>query len=397
MDAVRFGRAFYRYQLAASVVFIQPIFFVYYLDVVGLELATVLGLQSYNVALRACLEVPSGVLADRWSRRGCLVGSALAIATGAAVLLVAPSFVAALVAETAFGTAHALRSGADSALLHDGMSAAGAIGLYPRAEGRARAIGAAASGAAALAGGLLAEIGITWPYVATIAAALLAAVFALGLPEPRHDRSVAPGTMRPALEYVARHAAVRWTIALAMLSVVASHVYFYFQQPYLKAVGAPLWLFGATVAATKAVNALVAVGAHRADLRLGARGTAATMTAVATVGLGGMAVVTSPVGAGLILTRGVLDGLWEPLLNVYQNRLVPTHLRATLLSVQNLAARLALAAAIWGLGRIAGEVGVHGAVGAGAALACVVGVTLVMLGGRPQVRERLAGASPCDS
>ncbi len=397
MDPATFRRAFFRYQATASVVFFQPIFFVYYLDVVGLDLPTVLALQSYNVGLRALLEVPSGALADRWSRRGCLVASAIAIAVGAGLLIALPSFAAVLLAETAFAVAHALRSGADSALLHDGLGAAGALELYPEAESRARAIGAAASAATALAGGALAEVGLVWPYVATVVAALLGSTFALRLPEPAHDASVQPGRMRPALAYAARHRGVQWAIGLAMLTVVVSHVYYYFQQPYLRAIGVPLWLFGVVFAATKVVTALVALRAHAVDRALGPRGAAVAMTAVPVIGIGAMAAIAHPAGAVLILTRGLLDGLWEPLTNVYQNRLVPTHLRATLLSLQNLAARLALAVSIWLLGLVADATSLSMTLAVAAGATLLVGAGLVVSAGAARAGERLAGARPCDS
>src|SRR5439155_994006 len=80
--------------------------------------------------------------------------------------------------------------------------------------------------------------------------------------------------------------------------------------------------------------------------RLGARGATAVMVAAPAVGLGAMSVVGRPEGAALILTRGMLDGLWQPLLNVYMNRLVDSRLRATMLSLQSLVARLALAAVV---------------------------------------------------
>jgi MFS family permease len=396
-DAATLSRMFFRYQATASLVFFQPIFVVYYLDAVGLDLATVLGLQSYNVALRALLEVPSGVLADRWSRRGCLAASALLTAAGAALLVIVPAFAAAVFAETVFGAAHALRSGADSALLHDGLEAAGAPERYPAAESRARAIGAVAAAATALAGGVLAEVGLAWPYVATVGASLVGIMFAMRLPEPAHDASAGPARLRPALAVAARHAGVRWTIGLAMLAVVASHVYFYFQQPYLRAIGVPLWAFGAVFATTKLITAVVAVRAHRIDRRLGMRGAVATMTAIPVMGIGAMALVSSPAGVLLVLTRGLLDGLWEPLVNVYLNRLVPTRLRATLLSLQNLAARLALAAAIAVLGWLAGTVGLPVTLAVAAATTLLAGVALTVAAGVPQRGERLAGTPPCDS
>src|SRR5207237_1621903 len=128
--------------------------------------------------------------------------------------------------------------------------------------------------------------------------------------------------------------------------------YFFLQQPYLRAIGLPVALFGVVFAATKAVTALTANAAHRVDARLGPRGATAVMAAAPAVVLGAMSLVARPEGAALILTRGMLDGLWQPLLNVYMNRLVDSRLRATMLSLQSLVARLALAAvvALLGLG-----------------------------------------------
>src|SRR5262249_59500719 len=91
----------------------------------------------------------------------------------------------------------------------------------------------------------------------------------------------------------------------------------------------------------RAPRAARGVGAGRAPRPGGGRRPAAPA-----VGLVAMAATGTPAGALLVLTRGLLDGLWQPLLNVYMNRLVESRLRATMLSAQSLVARLALAAAI---------------------------------------------------
>src|SRR5579885_3035345 len=126
-------RAYYCYQAAANCVFFQPIFFLYYERRAGLSVATVLGLQSYNTAVRALLDFPLGAVADRTSRRNCLVVAAAAVALGAAALLAWPGLAAAIAAETLFALASALRSGADSALLYDGLERAGRLAEYARA------------------------------------------------------------------------------------------------------------------------------------------------------------------------------------------------------------------------------------------------------------------------
>src|SRR5207247_11010599 len=125
---------------------------------------------------------------------------------------------------------------------------------------------------------------------------------------------------------------------------VAPPVRFSPPRPYRRAGGRPVGLFGVVCAGPRVVTARTANEAHRVDARLGARGATAVMVAAPAVGLGAMSVVGRPEGAALILTRGMLDGLWQPLLNVYMNRLVDSRLRATMLSLQSLVARPAPAA-----------------------------------------------------
>jgi len=139
----------------------------------------------------------------------------------------------------------------------------------------------------------------------------------------------------------------------------------------------PVAFFGIVFAATKAVTALVASAAHRVDAKLRARGTTGLMAVIPTVGLGTMAAVTGPLGAVLILTRGLLDGLWMPLLNIYMNRRVDSRLRATMLSLQNVAARLFLALVLAVLGVATTRLGLAGALAIVACVAAVAGMALV--------------------
>ena len=377
--------SFYRYQAAASCVFFTPIFYVYYQEQVGLALPTIIWVQSYFLAVRALLDLPLGALADRYSRPACLAAYALCHVAGSALLIAWPAFASVLAAETLFATGGAFRSGADSAFLFDALQAAGRLDLYPQAESRAQAVISTAVAATAVTGGLLAAVDLRLPYVATILAGGASAAFALGFVEPgvHASRRASVGDLvREAGRQAARSAAVRWVMALAAFAVVSSHVYYYLQQPYLRSLGVPHALFGVVFAGTKLVTALVASGAHRADLLVGPRATVAIMAAASALGLGAMSVARTPAGAALVLSRGVLDGLWMPLLNVYMNRLVESRVRATMLSAQSLVARLALAGAIALLGVASSGIGLAATLAAAALAAGVAGAALLATGPR---------------
>lgn len=381
-DVSRLIRAYYWYQAAANCVFFWPVFFLYYEQRAGLDVPTILRLQSYAVFVRAVLDVPFGALADRWSRRRCLEASSACFALGSLGLLVLPTLAMAILAETAFASAAALKSGADSAFLFDALSSAGALDRYPQTEGRGQATSSLASGATAVAGGFLAASDLRLPYVATLAAALAGVVVAarLGGEETRRRLHARPGTLVVAAVRAARAPAVAWAIAAAAMAVTGSHVYFYFQQPWLHDLGVPVAAFGVVFAATKLVTALVAALAHRVDAGAGMRGTVALMAVVPAVGLGAMSAAHDPAAAALPLTRGVLDGLWQPLANVWMNRLVDSDSRATTLSLQSLVARLLLAAALAVLGGATARFGLRGALAVAAGALALAGAGLVVTG-----------------
>lgn len=373
-----FLRRYYLYQLVGTSTFFQAVFYVYYERRAGLALSTILIVQAVYTALRASLDLPFGALADRHSRRWCLAGNAIALVLGSTALLAWPSLATVCVAEGLFAIGSALRSGADSALLYDTLHAGGHGERYPTAESRGQAMASIGSGTTAVVGGLLAGVDLGLPYVATIAASLVGLVTALRLDERRttaHAR--ARGHMRDAARLALRVPALRWSIAVAVLAVTASHVFYYLQQPFLQSIGVPVAAFGVVFALTKLVTAWVAGAAHRVDAALGQRRTTALMLAVPVVGLGGMSLVTTPLGAAWMLTRGLLDGLWMPLANVYVNRRVDSRLRATVLSLQSVLARLTLSGALALIGAATTRLDLGVTIAIAAAACAVLGGLLV--------------------
>ena len=379
MTEARLLRSYYAFQFLYSCAFYQAIFFVFYAEQVGLTAAAVLSLQSYYLALRSVLEVPAGVLADRWSRRGCLVGAGLAMSSGAALLVSLPSLPTAIAGESLLAVGAALRSGVDSALLYDGLTSMGAGDRYARAESFGQATAAIGSALAAIVGGALASFDVRLAYYGTIFTMLAAAACAsaLGGGDVARARRMPPRQLIAATaRAIATSSRIRWVLALAIFVVVFSHVYFYGQQPLLQELGVPVLWFGFLFAAVKLVTSVVATQAYRVDAALGERGSAAVMTIIAVIGLGTLSLTSSAWGALLLLSRGLFDGLWQPLVQIYLNRQAPSELRATLLSLQNLSARLALAGVVGAFGFATAQVGVLTTFGLAATCAAIGGLLL---------------------
>lgn len=89
----------------------------------GLSMSEVFVLQAIFGAVIVLSEVPSGYLADYWSRKGALLLGALLTAVGHSLLLIVDGFWTLVCFEIFLGTGVSLLSGADVAILYDTKTA----------------------------------------------------------------------------------------------------------------------------------------------------------------------------------------------------------------------------------------------------------------------------------
>ena len=131
-------------------------------------------------------EVPSGALADAWSRRGLYAVGELLTAAGYALWLIWPSFPGFALGFVLWGLGGALGSGALEALLYDGLDADGRAGDYARVSGRAGTVSILAMLAATLlATPAYAAGGYRLVGILSIATVTLGGLLALRLPDNR--------------------------------------------------------------------------------------------------------------------------------------------------------------------------------------------------------------------
>jgi len=191
------------------------------------------------------LEVPSGVLADRFSRRLLVACAPLLAGAAFALWTLLPAYPSFAVGFVLWGAGGALASGALEALVYEALAAAGAAHRYPRLIGRSRALGTAAALAAGLlAAPVLALGGYPAVGLASVAASLLAAAAGWTLPEAVRGRAVAEpqqsGALRGALARVRRSPALLGALALLSVLTVVDALDEYL--PLLaRATGVPDW------------------------------------------------------------------------------------------------------------------------------------------------------------
>jgi MFS family permease len=221
-----------------------------FLTQIGCNAASVGVLAAAYAAVVPVLEVPSGILADRGSRKWVLVWSTVALMASTLLGGLSRNVLTYIVAAMILGVYFALNSGTIDSIVYDTvLEETGSSTLYETLIGRVHMVEGGALAASAVAGGAMA--GWTSPrftYFATLPLVGLAVVAFLRFDEPRLHRAADPVSLR-------RHVAttfgtmigqprVRQVILLAALTALVSTALFEFGPLWLVALHARAVLYG---------------------------------------------------------------------------------------------------------------------------------------------------------
>jgi MFS family permease len=165
---------------------VQRSLFVLYLLQLGITQGEIGILQSFLFFSAVALEIPSGLLADRFGRKVSLIIGFLGLFISGIGFLLFSDFVPFAIVFCLFGASIAMGSGSDRALLYDNLLAENRAQEYPKIISRARAVGAISLGLSMLLGGVLQD---TWSwnavYVFFAISKLIGAIVVTFIPETK--------------------------------------------------------------------------------------------------------------------------------------------------------------------------------------------------------------------
>jgi predicted MFS family arabinose efflux permease len=216
---------------------------------IGFDNGSVAVMAAAYAAVVPLLEVPSGILADRWSRRGVVLLAQSALIVSVLIGGLSPNVGVYILAALFLGVFFAMQSGTFESIAYDTvMEETGNSSVFERTIGRIRFVESAGLVVSALAGGVLAEVvPLRATYFITAPFIVLAAVALLRFREPRlHQAEEEPLRQQIAATYrsVLERGAVRPIVALLVLTALLLQAMLEFGPLWMVALAASAGLYG---------------------------------------------------------------------------------------------------------------------------------------------------------
>ena len=290
-------------------------------------------------------QAPAGAIADRFGRVRVIRASLVIYIAFIIWFAFSGSFWQAAIAWGLWGLAMVSLTGTDSAFLHDSLQALGRARDFERVAGRAFAVRSIAMVLATFGGGIIAGfIGSQATVLSGAIGTAVALLISFGFREPpRHaqgqheERHSYLSLMAQTLRLAGRTPTVRYSLIFSALLVASMVPEFYLIQPFLKEQGLEVgWVFTALQAPARIATVFAAALAFWLAIRFGIVRTLASLPFWVVLVYAGVALIDHLGAIALFLILGLARGAQMPLMEGYLNRRIPSHLRATALSLNHM-------------------------------------------------------------
>jgi predicted MFS family arabinose efflux permease len=368
-----------------------------FMDQIGFDAASIGVMAAAYAAVVPFLEVPSGILADRWSRRGVLIVASIALMLSELVGGLSTNVPTYIVAALLLGVFFAMQSGTVDSIIYDTVQEElGESDGFEATIGRMRMWESAALVASSLAGAALATV--TSPrltYFLTIPFGIAAVRALLVFREPRLHKSEQSPTLRSqvALTYrtILTDARLLPIIATMVLTALLLQTLLEFGPLWMVALAAPAILYGPHWAGLMSAFGLGGLLAGRIQV---AR--PATLATVVSLMIASGLTLTASYAPALVMAAQVLLAVLIMAVSTYLTRLlhdcIPSTIRAGVASGVGTLTWIAFLPFALIFGAVSKHSGVH------TAGWMIVAVTVAMSGALVALTwARRSNPNPCEA
>ncbi|MDD2871297.1 MAG: MFS transporter [Candidatus Gracilibacteria bacterium] len=311
----------------------------------GLNMREILLLQSVFSLGMILFEIPSGYFSDVLGRKYTLVFGSILGFFGICIYAFSYGFYGFMLAELVLGLGASFISGTDSALLYDTLEQIGKTDDYKKIEGKMSSVGNFSEAIASVLGGFLALISLRTPLYIEIFIMFLTIPISLSLIEPsRHKYKNEEGVFKEILKIVKysvhHHKEVKWLIFYSGFVGASTLTMVWFIQPYFSLVGLPLAYFGFMWGLLNLSVGLFSLYAHKIEKYLGRKKSLISLIFLSFLGYILVAIFQSLWSIIFIFIFYFVRGFGGPVIMDYINKIISSNMRATVLSIKNLFARV---------------------------------------------------------
>lgn len=319
----------------------------------GLTLLQISLIESIVIGSIFLMEVPTGILADRLGRKWSIAASTFFLMCAEFIFIFARSFEWYIVIALLTGTGFAFASGAVEALVYDSLPEAGREDAMKRAMGRLNSYSQIAFVIAPVLGGLIigdARAENFIPAIAlTVVALLVGLLVCFTLREPAastgEERPDSLSMLRTGIALLAGNRRLRRLAMLVVFSTpFTATLVTTLAPPYLVQNDATPFVIGLTLSLGSLLAVITQRYAWKLEIWLGQARAVALLILLPGAMYWLLAAATGPIATVLLVTfmYGAND-MKAPLFSAYQNALISSENRATVLSLINMFASLFIA------------------------------------------------------
>jgi MFS family permease len=310
-----------------------------YLAFRGMSLVQIGLLESAFHVTSLLMEVPTGIVADRFGRKTSRILGRLVAMIGTLLMISSRSFWGFALAFVFTALSYNLESGAGDALVYDSLLQSGNQDRFTRVKGRQEISWQAAQIVSLVASGIIATFDYTLAYLATLCIQGLSLAVAFTFEEPRvggkGPREREPGLLRHvvgSLQVLRENRGIlSYILFIEGFSIFCTTLRFYFQN-FLKHRGFVEWQIGLVLALSAVAGMLGAASTDRLERRFGKR-TLVSLSPFAALAAFAM-IAFSPLEIPGMILRAAVEGILFVSFSDSINRLIPSEHRATLLSFE---------------------------------------------------------------
>ncbi|WP_112263495.1 MFS transporter [Lentzea terrae] len=356
-EVARAVRLTYGFQFFFGLLLWIPIFYEYQKQL-GLSDAEIFGIQSIYYIAFCLMEIPTGMVADRFDYRTSMWLGASVLVVANLVPVLAGNYTGFLIHFLLIALARSLISGAQSAYLYEYLNAHNAGHLYLKVEGVGRSYSLVGKIVCWPVIGLLMQWNMPSPYWLTAINAAIAVVLALKLPP-------IPGWQRPEGKTSKLLAGVggafgslrtsRWLLLLMVQGIAMFTLVRILQvnlfQPVLESKDVSVSWYGSVLAAMTIFEAIAAARPRWLSRKIGPAKSVFLLTVVMALSIGFIVPSGGVVTIVLLCLFSVTAGMSFPIQKQLLNDAIPdSRYRATLLSMESIMDRAVCAVVAIALG-----------------------------------------------